>query len=217
MTTRNPSRRFPPSLPSGKHIGLALASAAVGMAIGAAIVSQPFQDLFESENSTASVASVPQASTNIAPNSGITNDSVQPSAQERKLSPTGVNGFRDFDPDIVVPNGPSASANAEATRKLSPNGTNGFRDFDPDVVTPNLDSLAASLSQDETRKLSPNGTNGMKDFDPAVTFPGSGAEVGVATSGSGNPALGAVNSALEASSSKVWSRAEFIAYDLSVR
>ena len=165
MTTRNPSRRFSPSLPSGKHIGIALASAAAGVVIGAAAVSQPFQ----SEDSTSTVASVSQASTNIVPGSAVTNDSVQPSTQERKLSPTGVNGHRDLDPDLVVPNAELAgvSASASEARKLSPNGTNGFRDFDPAVVTPNL------VSSNEVRTLSPTGTNGFRDFDPSVTYPGS--------------------------------------------
>lgn len=188
MTTRNPSRRFSPSLPSRTQIGIALASVAAGIAIGVAADTQPFQSWNGEQSGTnqrvSSAALAPsfmpapptaleafqaemalhealteaqfgplnRASTSLAPGAGVTNDLIQPSAQERKLSPTGVNGFRDFDPNLVVPNVSSAAA-----RDLTP-FYESIADLNGEVASPAV------------RKVSPTGENGFRDFDPAVLY-----------------------------------------------
>lgn len=150
MSIRNGTRRFAPSLPSGKNLGIALASAAAGAAIAIVAVSQPFQSWGRSE--APSVATVPQAITNLVPGSGVTNNAIQPSAQERRLSPSGTNGFRDFDPDLVVPN-----VSAAAAKDLTP-------------FYESISDLSGEISSPAARKLSPTGAAGFKDFDPAVTY-----------------------------------------------
>ena len=99
MTSRNVSRRFSPSVPSGTHIAIAAASVALGVIVGISAASQPFQSWGRSDSPP--VAAIPQTSTNIQPGSGVDNSAVQPSSAERKLSPTGVNGFKDFDPAVT--------------------------------------------------------------------------------------------------------------------
>ena len=158
MTTRSASRRFSPQLPSRSTIVLALASVAAGVAIGLAAGSQYWDD----EQSIANVATIRQTTTNIAPGSGVTNDAIQPGTQERKLSPSGVNGFRDFDPDVTFGNaGLTNDASLAAAQAEHDNAIAGVGIVpDPSTVQPSS----------QERRLSPTGRAGFVDFDPAVRY-----------------------------------------------
>ena len=74
----------------------------------------------------------------------MTDDAIQPSAAERKISPTGRQGFQDFDPALTYTNvAPGSGVDNQAIqlsaaeRKISPTGRQGFRDFDPDILYAN--------------------------------------------------------------------------------
>ena len=158
MTTHSASRRFSPQLPSRSNIAVALASVAAGVAIGLAAGSQYWDD----EQSIANVATIPQTTTNIAPGSGVTNDAIQPGSQERKLSPTGVNGFRDFDPNVTFGNsGFTNDAGIAAAQAEHDNAIAGVG------IVPDSGTVQ---SNSQERKLSPTGVNGFRDFDPAVRY-----------------------------------------------
>src|SRR5512139_592683 len=147
MATRKATPRMSPSLPSGKWMAIGLATLAASTAV---IVAVGYNAL-DSDSSQDTRSGGPAA--NVSTNAN----------QERRLSPTGNQGFRDFDPDLLYPN---VAETASSERKLSPTGNQGFRDFDPDLLYPNV---AAGVSSE--RKLSPTGRQGFRDFDPEILYP----------------------------------------------